>query len=405
MMSVPNIYERLRLPVTRQFILIFLMVAALMLMLNTECLADNEATSFLDTFKAQTDSWWDTLRGYAWQIFMYALMLEVVLFGARMALQQTQVGEIIQQFVWVLLFAGFIAAVIWNYEDWANKVAITGLKSVAENITPVHADAGSPMALASKTWECISGVANNLGGGIKASITFLVLEIVGLIICILLALISALVIIITCEFYIVANVGILLIGLGGSKIFKDYAINTMRYVLSVGIKLFVLQLIINIGLTIISPDYITATVGTSSDIDFGKLFMLIAQALILLCVAKVLPETVSGIISGSHISGGNPLAATSRGIAVMGGAAIGTAAGHAAGAVGGTAGAVRNLGRAAELARASGATGFFGTLQGMGQQLRSASAESKMMKAQQNPTVTNIMKSRIAQARAMKNDG
>lgn len=405
MILVQNIYERLRFSAIRHILLIFLVVAALTLALNAECLADNEATSFLGTFKAQTDSWWATLRGYAWQIFMYALMLEVVLFGARMALQQSQVGEIVQQFVWVLLFAGFIAAVIWNYEDWANKVAITGLKSVAEDLTVEHADAGSPMALASKTWECISGVANKLGTGFKASITFLVLEIVGLIICIILALISALVIIITCEFYIVANVGILLIGLGGSKLFKDYAINTMRYVLSVGIKLFVLQLIVNIGLTIISPEYITDAVGTSTKVDFGKLFMLIAQALILLCVAKVLPETVSGIITGSHISGGNPLASTTKGMAMMGGAAVATAGGYAMGAAKGTAGAASNLGRAAQLARASGATGIGGTLRGMGQQLRSASAESKMMKAQQNPTITNIMKSRLAQARAMKSDG
>lgn len=366
MISIQHIYERLQASVIRQIMLIVLIVAVVVLVSDAECLADNKATSFLDTFKSNTQGWWATLRGYALVIFKWTLMLEIALFGARVALQHSNVGEIFQQFVWVLLFAAFIYVVIIHWEDWSQKVAITGLKSVAEDLTPYHADAGNPLALATTVWERVCDVVNQLSGNLHGMMTFLVLEILALIICIILALISALYILVTCEFYIVANVGILLIGLGGSKIFKDYAINVMRYVLSVAIKLFVLQLIVNIGLTILSMWSIRAAIGYTGDVDFGKLFMLIAQAIILLCLAKSLPETVGGIISGSHISG------------------------------------VQTLGNAAQLARIGGATGVLGTIKGMGQEFQKARNTQTGIKAQQNPTIANIMKSQLTQARAEK---
>jgi len=45
-------------------------------------------------------------------------MLEIALFGIRMALQRSQLPDILSQFVMTLLFAGFIAAVIQQL--WRN---------------------------------------------------------------------------------------------------------------------------------------------------------------------------------------------------------------------------------------------------------------------------------------------
>lgn len=236
-------------------------VVAVLLLAASATAHANEAKSMLDIFADITDGWWDILRGYAIDIFLLTLTLEIAIFGIRMAFQHTQLNEIIAQFVMLLLFAAFIGAVIMNYEEWAKNVALNGLKPVIAALNPgvEVVDAGKPFALAAKVWESILQVCE--GAGFFDIPKILVLETVALIICIILALISALVIIVTCEFYIIANVGILLIGLGGSKIFKDYAVNVMRYILSVAVKLFVLQLIINIGFTILTLDSIQGAIG------------------------------------------------------------------------------------------------------------------------------------------------
>jgi hypothetical protein len=89
-------------------------------------------------------------------------------------------------------------------------------------------DAGQPVAMAAAIMEKIMPVMKDAGitdfGEVYLYVSCM------LIIMVIFVLISALVILATCEFYIVANIGVLLIGLGGSKIFKDYAVNVMRKV-------------------------------------------------------------------------------------------------------------------------------------------------------------------------------
>lgn len=157
----------------------------------------------------------------------------------------------------------------------------------------------------------------------------IVLEIIAVIICIILDLISAIVIITTCEFYIVANVGILLIALAGSQYFKEYAINVMKYIISVALKLFVLQLVVNIGFTLLTMASIEqATAGGVKVIQYQQLFVIVGQGIILLALAMSLPQTCAGILSGATIGGGNPLMSAVR---ATGGAAM-AGVGYALGA-------------------------------------------------------------------------
>lgn len=393
-----NISKAMQNPVMR--IMLILLIPSLFVFFwsVSDCFAgDNTATFFLDTFKRNTDSWWSVLQGYAKTIFLLTLTLEVVIFGARMALQQSQLGEIISQFVMTLLFAAFIAAVIMNYQEWATKVALTGLKSISTELTPKSSDAGSSWGLAAYMWETVSTVCKEAGW--QQTPKVIILYLLAMILVIAFSLIAALYIIVTCEFYIVANVGILLVGLGGSKLFKDYAINVMRYVLSVGVKLFVLQLIVNIGFTILTLEVAAGATGgkTIKDVDFFSMFLLIGQCIILLALAKSLPETVSGILSGSHISNGNPLASTARSLARNAVKAVGVGVGVGAGAA--AAGKVLKAAGSSDIAKAAGVTGFKGRVGLMAKNIMNARSQANIAK---NPnSMTSILKSQANMARTM----
>jgi len=357
---------------------------------------DNIASSLLGRFVSQTNSWWGILKSYALFLFTTTLIIEVCLFGIRMALQRSDIAETLKEFVMLLLFAGFIAAVINNYQEWTTGIAINGLKPLTGQLTGNSVDAGQPVAMAAAIMEKIMPVMKDADiwdfGHVYLYVTCM------LVIMVIFVLISALVILITCEFYIVANIGVLIVGLGGSKIFKDYAVNVMRYVFAVAVKLFVLQLIVNIGFAIISLSDLDAMVGsTIKSIKFVDLFFLIGKAIILLALAKSLPETCAGIINGSAIGGGNPLASMAKTAGVM-------AVGAASAGAGYMAGAASSLKNARSIAKDEGAEGFAQVSKGMARAAWNARKDAKAGKEQKklNEAPGSIRNQLVSQANAAR---
>lgn len=348
----------------------------------------NLGTSIMDNFVSRTTSWWSVLRNYALYVFKLTVTLEVCLFGIRMVLQKSQINEIAGQFMLLLLFVCFIAAVIMNYKEWAEAVAIKGLKPIANDLgTGVNYDAGQPVAM---IFACLEAMVPVLGDASVWDFGMVMIYVfcMGSIIAVF-AVICCRYIIVICEFYIVANAGILLIGLGGSQLFKEYAINVMRYILSVGVKLFVLQLVINIGFSILSLSSIEALQGQSiSNISLYDLVAIVVQGAILLGLAMTLPSTCAGIISGSSVDAGNPLrmvsgAVAGKGLAMLGNAGKSLASG------------AQNLKMANQIAKQEGVKGFGNRATHMYQTLRNANMAA-------NPgLVQNQLKSQLNAGKAL----
>lgn len=213
----------------------------------------------------------------------------------------------------------------------------------------------------------------------------LALTITAIILMVCFALMSAQVIIINAESYIALNAAVILLGFGGCGMMKEYAINTMRYCLSVAFKLFVLQLIMGISMRIIEGFAITGT-------EAIDLVTLIGSAVVVLALIKSLPDIAAGIINGAHV-GGNSLISTgmAAGAAMFGGA---VGAGMGAQAAGGGA---ANLLRANKLANMEGATGLgkVGHMAGSLLKARQQAADQK------SPSMGTRLRDRI-EAAAMK---
>lgn len=344
-----------------------LVVGALLMTLVFATVAEaNLGTNTLDKFVGRTTGWWAILRDYALYIFKITATLEVCLFGIRMVMQRSQLHEIVGQFALVLLFICFIAAVINNYEKWSLGIAIEGLKPAVAKLSGggTAADAGSPIAM---IFGCLEAMVPVLGdAGIRdIGMVMVYVFCMGAIIAVF-AIICCRYIIVICEFHIVANAGIILIGLGGSKVFKDYAINVMKYILSVAIKLFVFQLILNIGFSILSLSDIESLQGQSiKNIDLYSLIIIIVQSAILLGLASTLPQTCAGILNGASVDGGNPLRMAAGAVATQG-LAMAAKAGQSAVST------MQNLRTANQIATAQGVSGIGGRIQSIRQTMQSA---------------------------------
>jgi type IV secretion system protein TrbL len=167
--------------------------------------------------------------------------------------------------------------------------------------------------------------ASPAGFSPSAAIQSLGYLILGGVIMVCFCLMSARMMVILCESYIAMAAAVLLLGFGGSSMLKDYAINTMRYAVSVAFKLFVIRLVMGVGLTFING------LGVFNQIDLQQMFMILATAVVLLVLVNTLPETVAGIINGSHVGGGAGVGSVMR---TAGAVATGAIAGAAATAYG-----------------------------------------------------------------------
>lgn len=306
-----------------------------------------------------------TAQDYARTLFYWCFVLEVVYIGIRASISVADIKETLQNFIMAIITAFFFLAVINNYEAWSHAL-IHGLQSAADKMSGLEKASDNPMKagleLASSIYAKVSkwSPIDSLG---------FIMASVFVVVCF--ALITAQVILIKCEALIAMLAACLLLGLGATKFFREYAVNTIRYVFSVAFKLFTMQLVIGIGYTFIDEVKVGGT-------DWPTLFVTMAFSVVLLAIVRTLPETVGGIISGSHAgNGGGLMKMVVTGAALTAGAAIGGAKG------------VQAVNRAKNVAQGEGAKGFAAVAKGMGSAMMAARHQSKMNKTSMGGELKN----------------
>ena len=293
---------------------VLLFVLVLYFPLNSFASDTTVISQIVQQFNTKTSAWGQSLETYALGLFKICATLTVVLFGVRVALNRNNIGEILGQFVQTLLFCGFVGAVIVNYQEWTWDI-INGLSDMASKVGSTPFDAADPLKTGLKI---VTKILDNMS--VWSPMESLGYIICALVIIITFALMTAQLVLIKCEAMVAMNASVILLGLGGAVILKDYAINVMKYVLSVAFKLYVLQLVMSLGL-----DFITSL--DLQKVEYQDIVVAIAVSIILLSLVKTIPDVCAGIINGSHVGSGDALGSTVRTIvtatAAAGGAALG----------------------------------------------------------------------------------
>ncbi len=310
------------------------------------------------------EKWNDTLQKATYHLFGLCLTLTIVMFGVKAALNRNNIAEVAGQFILAMIFCSLVAAVIHNYIPWT-KAVIDGMTKLANSAGAQNYDAGSPLQSGFKIvvalWDSIQKMASDLSimntsKSIAILGTMLLVGICAIIILIVFALLTAQVIMIKCESYIAIYAAMVLLGLGGADFLKEYAINVMRYVLSVAVKLYTMQLVMSLGLQLF--DELVNQVQSVAKPGLAEAFIYIATAIVIFALAKSVPDMVAGIVNGSHSTSGASLTSAVAGFA---GAAVGGAVGAVAGGAGVALGGARgsdSLRKATQIAGMEGKSGL-----------------------------------------------
>lgn len=331
-------------------------------------------SQIVSKFYTESSKYEQIMLKYAKFLFYWCAVLEIAWMSIKKALGATDVGDMFKEFCLVLMAAGFFLAVINNYNSWSWSI-INGLKSIAGEATNINDAADKPFT-----------IGLSLAEGLLTKTSFfrpidaLTYVLAGFAILLCFALITMQIILIKCECIIAICASSILLGLGATSFFREYAINVLRFIVATGFKLMVMYLIIGIGINFLS------NLSLEED-NWMQIGVTLSFCLIFYCLVKTIPDVVAGIIQGSHVSTGNGLTST---VTAMGAGLAGL--GMAAGA------GMANVGRAAQAARAQGAEGLGGMMAGTASNLFGASREAMHNKDLARNKVASVLRDRIETA-------
>lgn len=281
----------------------------------------------------QSTRWEGVLRNLAITSFWILAGIEVAWAGFKLAFKGADFGDWLAEIVNQIFFLGFFYALLLNSVTWGHAI-IDSFRLAASNAGGTAITPGTVLADGVKLAMRVLGQISLWDPSASAG-----LLISGVVIIIVYGLMCAQMVVTLAESYMAISAGVLNMAFGGSRWTHDVAIQAIKYAVSVGAKLMILQLILAAGIGIID-----GFVAQFTAKDSAAVMAVIGASVVLLALTKSLPDAFQRIVGGASLAQGSSLI----------GAAAGTAAGTA-GVLLGAAGVGGMAVNAMRLASAQGA--------------------------------------------------
>lgn len=292
-----------------------LLAASLMIAMPAHAQSANVLDQIVSQFQTRSAGWQSALQSFALGTFGILATIDLAWSGFKLAFRGADASEWLAEIVNQILFLGFFLALLQNAVTWDTTI-VSSFRQAASS-------AGG------------GGIAPSdvFAAGVKLAATVLSqmtiwhpeasagLMVAGIVIEVCFALMAAFMVLALVESYLIISMGVIFMAFGGSRWTKDMAVSTVRYAVSVGAKLFVLQLLVSVGTGLIQ-----SWANSFTDVTDASLCILIGCSIVMLALVKVLPETMQRIVNGSSMANGSALIGAA---AAVGGGVAGIAAGMA----------------------------------------------------------------------------
>lgn len=258
----------------------------------------------LGQFQHASGQWATMAQVYALRLFYLLAALEIAWFAIRMMFERDGAAEFFSAILVKMMGMLFFWVLIQEAPVWLPTITASFIKA-GEQIGA----AGSSSGMATLDPSAVFRAGNQLAGKIifslqKASIwdSFLLLLIAGvtaLSVVIVFSLISAQLLLVMVESYLVVGGGVLLLGFTGSSWTQAIGERLLYWVVNVGVRLFLLLLIVGLGMNlvdgwtqmlVVSQDQTLPAVGAYSEI--------LGATLVFMIVAWNGPSLAAGLITG-----------------------------------------------------------------------------------------------------------
>lgn len=277
-------------------------------------LAQNALDEITNLYRDNTAAMGASLRNYAIGLFALLATLEFAWSFTRLALRGGDFGDFMGEFVtrlmtilffyWLMTSSGEIATAIVNsFREAGNTAAQSG--------------GGSGGMRPSDIWNAGATMADQIMStevGLQDIPKGIALMIAGIVMVCVFAILAALMIIALVESYLVMAAAVLLMGFGGSSWTKDIAIKTLTYCVSVGAKLFTIQIIVGLAEAMIRG-WLDGLNGGAFAEDMRMVCEILGASVVMLALAFTVPSIVQSMINGSSMASANPVGAAAAAVA------------------------------------------------------------------------------------------
>jgi type IV secretion system protein TrbL len=296
-----------------------LSLAALLVATPAHAQAVNVLDQIVSQFQQRSAGWQAGLSSFALGTFGILAAIDLAWSAFRLAFRGADVSEWLAEIVNQTLFLGFFLAMLQNAVTWDTAI----VSSFRQAASSAGGGGIAPSDVFAAGVKLASTVLNQMSIWHPEASAGLIIA--GIVIEVCFALMAAFMVLALVESYLIISMGVLFMAFGGSRWTKDMAVSTVRYAVSVGAKLFVLQLLVSIGTGLIQ-----SWADSFVDVTDASLCILIGCSIVMLALVKVLPETMQRIVNGSSMANGSALvgaaAAVSGGVAAFGAGMVGAGA-------------------------------------------------------------------------------
>lgn len=292
--------------------------AALLAIAAGPCLAAEnaqEVNQILQLYQQQAQAWQSTLLTFAQTLFWLLATIEIAMTGIRLTLKGADFNEWAAELVNQILFIGFFLALLTNSSTWANTIVQSFLSAASQAVSASGAQSvNQPSDIFTIGLTLAQKVIGQTSIWSPGSSMGLILLAIVIMVCF--GLITALYILTLVESYVVISAGVLFMGFGGSRFTKDFALKILVYAVSVGAKLFVLELLAGLGMQIFNQ------LVQNFQTDSTDLLICTGCAIVMLALTKIIPDMIQGLINGTSTASAGAMVSAARDVAMP--ATVGT---------------------------------------------------------------------------------
>ncbi|HAA01922.1 MAG TPA: P-type conjugative transfer protein TrbL, partial [Syntrophobacteraceae bacterium] len=230
-----------------------LIVAALLIvsvLVAPSAYADGIFDTITSSYKSSSSGWFSALQGYAQTLFWLLAAIELAWAGIIWALEKDHMTSLTAALIKKIMAIGFFYALLLYANTWIPAI-IKSFETAGQNAGKFPLTGITPSSVvdlgintASVLLEKIKDLSlwDSAGTIIIAgwSAIFIVFGFIVIAAQLMIALI---------ESYIVIGAGVLFLGFGASRFTTDFAHKYVCYAFAIGVKLFILYLLLAIGTT------------------------------------------------------------------------------------------------------------------------------------------------------------
>ncbi len=254
---------------------------------------DGIASHYRDAARA----WRPRLVPVAQQLFMVLASLEFAVSGAIWALRRDSLDDLAAKFLLKFTLVAFLLALITGFTTWFPPI-VNGFAAAGERAIGASATV-SPSGIIDIGRQTALTVLNTLDVGVLLKNPAMAVfgAIAALIVALAYVVIAAQLVLVLIESYVVLGGGVLFLGFAAFRGTAGFADNLIAYTFGVGIKVFLLYLIVGLG-TGIARSWIPLIQSSTFFGPDSPLLEVVGGAVIFAILAIHIPNAIARRVAG-----------------------------------------------------------------------------------------------------------